>query len=61
MNTREKYLSELAENYGLSYATVATIADEMGDNEDHDALVTLLEDYADSLEGMYDEWEWDDE
>ena len=59
--TREKYLLDLAQDFGLSYATVLTIADEMGDNENHDALVTLLEDYVDSIEDMYDEWEWDDE
>jgi len=58
--TREKYLYELAKDSGLSYATVMTIADEMDDNEDHDSLVTLLEDYADSLEDMYDEWEFND-
>ena len=47
--TREKYLLDLALDFGLNYATVLTIANELGDNEDHDALVTLLEDYADSI------------
>lgn len=61
MNTREEYLRELAQDFGLSYATVLDIVDEMGGSEDHDLLVIMLEDYVDELQEMYDERRWDDE
>lgn len=52
---RRDYLKSLAEDYGFDYETVALLADTMGETEDFDGLVSMLEDY----EGMdmYDMFE----
>ena len=44
---RKEYLESLAEDYGLDYGTVALLAGTMGESEDFDGLVTMLEDYED--------------
>lgn len=44
---RNDYLQSLAEDYGVDESIVFALADVLGPNEDFDALVTNLEDYAD--------------
>lgn len=44
--TRSEYLRELAAEYGLPFALVWSAADMLGENEDFDGLVAVLEDYA---------------
>lgn len=41
---RRDYLQSLAEEYGLSYTEVSTIADLLGPSEDFDGLISTLED-----------------
>ena len=41
---RRDYLQSLAEEYGLSYKEVSTIADLLGPSEDFDGLISTLED-----------------
>jgi hypothetical protein len=41
---RKNYLKNLAEEYDVSYSTVANIASILGPDEDFDGLVTTLED-----------------
>ena len=41
---REEYLEDLADNYCLSYDTVYTLAQVLGENEDFDGLINALED-----------------
>ena len=43
---REEYLGELASEYGISEDIVYMLADMLGPNEDHDGLITALEDYT---------------
>lgn len=46
--SRTDYLKNLAEDYGVPYQLVCTLAFLLGENEDFDGLVTSLEDcYAD--------------
>lgn len=52
---RKDYLKSLAEDYGFDYETVALLADTMGETEDFDGLVSMLEDYW-SMD-MYDMFE----
>ena len=52
---RRDYLKSLAEDYGFDYETVALLADTMGETEDFDGLVSMLEDYW-SMD-MYDMFE----
>jgi len=44
---RRDYLKSLADEYGIPYKTVATIASMLGQSEDFDGLVTSLEDEHD--------------
>lgn len=48
--SRQQYLIELAEEMGLSRASVFTLASVLGPDEDFDGLVTMLEDAVDSGE-----------
>lgn len=48
--TRKEYLTGLAEDYGIARTDVFMIADLLGESEDYDGLVSMLEDLADSLE-----------
>ena len=43
---RREYLESLAEEYGVSAGKVFAIASVLGPDEDFDALVTEVEDYA---------------
>ena len=43
---REAYLREVADDYGVSFEFVCTLANELGSNEDHDALITTLDDMS---------------
>jgi hypothetical protein len=43
---RNEYLRNLADDYGISYTKVKTIADMLGPSEDFDGLITTLEDFA---------------
>lgn len=43
-DTREDYLKDLADNYGLDIQFVTMAADLLGPNEDFDGLVSELED-----------------
>ena len=49
--SRRDYLQCLADDFGLTFNTVAAMAAMLGPSEDFDGLVTSLEDYADELEG----------
>ena len=44
---RVEYMKQLASDFGIPLHVVMTLADMLGPNEDHDGLVTELEDYAD--------------
>ena len=43
---RNEYLTELADNYGISSFDVYSISEMLGDNEDFDGLINALEDYS---------------
>lgn len=43
---RDEYLSCFAEDFGINLEAVINIANTLGDIEDFDYLVTLLEDYT---------------
>jgi hypothetical protein len=47
--SRNEYLKGLSEDFGIPYQTVKLIADLLGENEDHDALINYLEDYKQTL------------
>ena len=42
---RKEYLESLADDYGCDYGTVVILADTMGETEDFDGLVSMLEDF----------------
>ena len=46
---RIEYMKSLALDFGVPLHVVMTLADMLGPNEDHDGLVTELEDYADGV------------
>lgn len=46
-NERMEYLKELADEYDVPLCVVVAVADTLGPNEDHDGLITTLEDYED--------------
>lgn len=48
--SRKEYLTGLAEDFGVPRSEVFMIADLLGESEDYDGLVSMLEDLADSLE-----------
>ena len=41
---RKDYLKGLAEEYGVDYMTVCSLASMLGENEDFDGLISALED-----------------
>jgi hypothetical protein len=43
---REAYLRELADDYGVDFATVSALADLLGESEDFDGLLVALEDHS---------------
>lgn len=43
---RKDYLKCLAEDYGISYMTVFSLASMLGENEDFDGLILELDDMA---------------
>ena len=53
--TRKEYLSGLAEEYGIARADVFMIADLLGENEDYDGLLSMLDDYSNGLDFEGDE------
>ena len=42
--TREQYLRQLADEYGIDELIVFELADVLGENEDYDGLINALED-----------------
>lgn len=48
-SNRREYLDSLADDFGISPATVYTMASLLGPSEDFDGLVTMLEDHAEEL------------
>lgn len=51
---REKYLRGLAKEYGVDMYVVRSISDMLWPNEDHDGLITALEDWEDFVSGGFD-------
>jgi hypothetical protein len=43
---RRDYLKCLAQDYGVSYITVFSLASMLGENEDFDGLISALDDMA---------------
>jgi hypothetical protein len=50
--TRKEYLTGLAEDYGVPRSEVFMLAGLLGESEDYDGLVSMLEDLADSLDNF---------
>ena len=48
-NSREEYLEELADEYGLPYETVYSLWELYGDEEAFDGLVSACEDAEDLM------------
>jgi hypothetical protein len=44
---RYAYLLNLADNYGIDEEIVLSMAEILGESEDHDGLVSFCEDYTD--------------
>ena len=42
---RQEYLDNLADQYGIDIDTVEALADELGEEEDFDGLVSALQDF----------------
>lgn len=53
--SRYDYLRSLADEFGVSFRVVDTIADMLGPNEDFDGLLIELEDYSEMYDGEEDE------
>jgi len=47
--SRKDYLKTLAEENGVPYSAVLSLASMLGPDEDFDGLVTGIEDYADEM------------
>lgn len=45
-SSRFDYLESLADDFGLDVEMIEELADVLGEGEDFDGLVTLLEDYV---------------
>lgn len=45
--SRKEYLKELADEYGVPLSVVMTAASVLGPSEDHDGLITAIEDWLD--------------
>lgn len=43
---RKEYLQELSDDYGVPLDVVMVIAEMLGESEDYDGLVTMVEDYS---------------
>ena len=43
---REDYLNNLADTYGVDFQVVKVLADTLGESEDFDGLVNMVEDAA---------------
>ncbi len=50
---RKDYLSCMADDYGVEFTVVEEIANLLGENEDFDGLVSMLDDISDSM------FDWD--
>lgn len=48
--SRKEYLESLAEDYDMEYDTVVMLATTLGEEEDFDGLIAVLEDHC---EGWY--------
>jgi len=46
-SSRQEHLEDLADQYGVDIETVFALADLLGPNEDHDGLISSLEDLTD--------------
>jgi len=46
---RAAYLESLAEDFGTDSDTVHMLADLLGESEDFDGLLTMLDDYAEGF------------
>ena len=44
---RTEYLLHISEVYGIPYDTVKAVANTLGQNEDFDGLIAILEDWED--------------
>ena len=44
VNTREEYLDNVAEEYGVDNEAVHCLADILGEPEDFDGLISMIED-----------------
>lgn len=53
--TRKQYLQNLASEYDIPEHVVFTLADMLGPSEDHDGLISELEDL--SLFGDFEAWD----
>ena len=49
--TRKEYLIGLSEDFGVPRSEVFMLASLLGESEDYDGLVSMLEDLANSIEG----------
>jgi hypothetical protein len=45
--TRKEYLQRVSEDYGVPLKTVMLLADTLGSDEDHDALLTHVDELVD--------------
>ena len=48
--TRKEYLIGVAEDYGMNRNDVFAIADLLGESEDYDGLLSMLNDYSNTLD-----------
>ena len=44
VQARDEYINELSDEYGIEEEIVWALAELLGENEDHDGLVSALED-----------------
>lgn len=56
--TREDYLNDLSNYYGVDYGTVVELASVLGKGEDFDGLINSLEDISYGCFDLEDEEEW---
>jgi DNA repair ATPase RecN len=47
VSSRQEHLEDLADQYGVDIETVFALADLLGPNEDHDGLISSLDDLTD--------------
>ena len=47
VSSRQDHLEDLADQYGVDIETVFALADLLGPNEDHDGLISALDDLTD--------------